>query len=356
MSKRRSRKGGALWVFALFACLLSTSVAGEDHKRVLHVYAWSNFFAPDVLAAFENAYNCTVAIDTFDSNEAMYEDVLAGGLYDIITPSAYMTAELNRAGLLMELDHRLLPNIEYVDRKFVQLTEDKEMRHSVPYTRTVTGIGYNIDMFDGHAKSWSVFSRPEFAGRLAMLDDMRESLGAALKYLGYSLNTRDAKAVIEAGRLLQDWKRNLAGFEVDESNIKLGAGKFVAVQGYNGDLSLLMQTNNSIGFFVPQEGSAITTDDFVMLASSQEKALAHAFINHLLAPHVAAANMSEILYYMPIPEALNLLNSELRNSSAFMVPDDVLQNCEVIRDLGEDNELYFSVWEAVKNGGNFPAE
>ena len=328
-----------------------TAAAGE--KPILRIYTWSEFFDGGVLAAFEDAHDCIVAIDTFDSNEAMLEDLTDGRdevhPYDIVTPSSYMAEEMRRKGLLRALDHRLIPNLANIDPAFPSLTEDPEMRHSVPYTRTVTGIGYNRSLGDLR-KSWSVFGRKDLTGRLTMLDDMRESLGAALKYLGHSLNTTDPAQVAAAGGVLREWRGNLARFEVDEANIGLGSGELLAVHGYNGDMAVLMESNESIGFFVPEEGSAITTDAFIVMAGSENPDLAHAFINHLLDTETAARNMTGILYYMPVPEALELLSDEIKHNPAFAVPEKTLAKCEVIRNLGENIAIYEKVWEMVRSG------
>lgn len=328
----------------------SPGSAGED-KPILRIYAWSEFFNLGVLAKFEDDFNCVVAIDTFDSNESMIEDIQENnaGSYDIITPSSYMAAEMMRRQLLHPIDHSLIANLRNIDATFTRATSDPEMRYSIPYTRTVTGVGYNRQALGKAEESWAIFGRRDLANRMTMLDDMRESLGAALKYLGFSLNTTNSGELAKAGELLLDWRRNLAKFEVDEGNIGLGSGEYLAVHGYNGDLALLMEENGDIDFFVPKEGSAISTDDFVIMGDSLNKELAHRFINYLLDVDTAAKNMEGILYYMPIPAAIELLNPELRENRAFAVPERIIANCEIIRDLGADNAKYEEVWEYVKS-------
>ena len=135
---------------------------------------------------------------------------------------------------------------------------------------------------------------------------------------------------------------------MDEAKIGLAAGEFHAAHAYNGDVALIMEENRDIGFYIPGEGSSIASDDFVISAGSGMSGLAHAFINFMLNPEVAARNMEGIRYYMPNPAAVEMLPDELRNNPAFNVPPDIVAKCEVIRDLGADNAKYVAAWDRVK--------
>ncbi len=339
-------------LFATFFAILSFRLAGPAAagEEVLHVYTWSDYFDSEALHQFEQKHACRVAIDYFDSNESMYAKLKAGGGgYDVITPSSYMSAVMHKQKMIMDLDHSLLPGIGNVDRKFTVFTEDPEMRYSVPYTRTVSGVGYNTaKVAASDTGSWNIFANTAYARRMAMLNDMRETIGAALKYLGHSLNTTKQEEIDAAGNILRAWKKNLAKFDVDEAKIGLGAGEFLVVHAYNGDVALIMEESPDIGFFIPKEGSSLASDDFVITLDATAPKLAHAFINHFLDPEVAALNMESIRYYMPNPKAVAMLSADLRENPAFNVPDDIIANCEVIRDLGPDNAKYVKVWDKVK--------
>ncbi|MCD8141337.1 MAG: spermidine/putrescine ABC transporter substrate-binding protein [Planctomycetaceae bacterium] len=332
---------------ALLTCVIGTVCAGE---RVLHVYTWSDYFDSEVLVQFERENNCRVAVDYFESNEAMYAKLKAGGGgYDVITPSSYMSSVMDGQDMLLPLDHSLIPNLDNMDKNWLRMTEDPSMRYSVPYTRTVTGVGYNSDRVKPEdLGSWDIFANPAYARRMTMLNDMRETIGAALKYLGYSLNTTNEAELAAAGEVLQGWKRHLAKFDVDEAKMGLGSGEFHVIHGYNGDVALIMEEVPEIDFFIPKEGSSVASDDFVIAAGTPAADLAHAFINHLLDPEVARITMESIRYFMPNPKAVAELDPELRENNAFNVDDSVLEKCEVIRDLGEDNAKYIRIWDLVK--------
>ncbi len=344
------QKSGTRILLSIVGLLVFWSALATAGERTLHIYTWSDYFDADVLYGFESEFDCRVQVDYFDSNEAMYAKLKAGGGgYDVITPSSYMSSLMDQQGMVEELDHSLLTNLDNIDKTFLAFTEDPEMRYSVPYTRTVTGVGYDSKRVDeADLGSWAIFANSKYANRMTMLNDIREALGAALKYLGHSINTTNQAEVEAAGDVLTEWKANLAKFDVDEAKIGLGAGEFRVVQGYNGDVALVMEENPDISFYVPVEGSSLSSDDFIVVKGSSNVELAHAFINYMMDPEVALANMEGIHYYMPNPQALEGLPEEMKENPAFFVSDEVIAKCEVIRDLGEHNAMYARVWDRVK--------
>jgi spermidine/putrescine transport system substrate-binding protein len=336
------------WILA-FALALTAGGAWAGELTTLNLYTWSDYFDPEVVAQFEREHQCRVVIDYFDSNEAMFAKINGGARgYDLLTPSSYMVSVMRQQNLLMKFDPALVPNTKNIDPGFLRFSSDDAFTYSVPYTRTVTGVGFNTEQVEAPKASWAIFGDARYAGRMTMLNDMREAMGAALKYLGHSLNTRDDAEIDAARDLLIQWKKNLAKFEVDEAKRGLGAGEFFAVQLYNGDVALVMQESEDVSFFIPEEGSSVASDDFVIPTFAKQPELAMAFVNYMLDTETAAANMEGILYYMPIPEALELVDEELRNNRAFNIPTALLGKCEVIQDLGADNAKYTRAWDAVR--------
>lgn len=334
--------------FLLMVAAMPSPALSMDKERVLHVYTWADYFDSQVINEFQKRHDCRVAIHTFDSNERMYELLqYDSGDYDVLTPSSYMCSLLYEGGVLAELDHGKLPNLRHlvpVDRGY-----DDDMKYSVPYARTVTGVGYDTTRVGPEALgSWNIFANHAYAGKMTMLDDPRECLGAALKYLGHSLNSPDDDEIAAAARLVAEWKANLAAFDTDTSKQDLIDGKMLAVQGYNGDMIQAMTANPDIGFYVPAEGAALTWDEMVIPKQSPMQDLAHAFINHMLDPEMARLNMEGVLYYMPNPAALETLDPKLRHHAAFDIPEDILSSCEIIRDIGPDAEKYAKAWETLR--------
>ena len=331
------------------ALLVLAAVAQAAPKPTLHIYTWADYIKPEIVERFEKENGCKVVIDTFDSNEAMYAKLKAGASgYDIITPSSYMVKMLEDQGMLLPLDHAKLPNIKNVDPDYLKIAVDADMHHSVPYMLTNTGLAYSKKRVKNPEASYAMFDRPELKGRVTMLNDMRETVGAALKFLGYSLNTTDEKQLAEAKDLLIRWKRNLAKFENEQYKSGIASGEFLLVHGYSGDILQAQTENEDIVFVLPKEGYSVSCDDLVIPKDARETALAHKFINMLHDSKVAAENTEFISYLCPNKASYELLNEEIRKNPSLFPPAEVRAKSEVIHDLGADNQKYIKVWDQVK--------
>ena len=336
----------ALPFFFCLALLARADASAGD--RILSVYTWENYFSPRAIALFEMEFTCQVEFYNYDSNDTMLQHLSEGGGYDIMTPPGEGSLQLYEQGMLMKLDHALLPNLKNVSGHSTSHTHDKDMEFSVPYTVTVTGVAYNKTMVPKESVgSWKIFGDTRLAGKLTMLNDLRETLGAALCSLGFSVNTTNPAEIRDATRLLSKWKENLAMFSVDDAREGLRRGKFAAIQTYNGEFTLAANFNKDLDFYVPEEGSLLNSDQFVIGADAEYPDLAHAFINFFLRPDIAAINMEDIYYYMPNGPALEKVANRLKTNPAFNVPREVMEKCQVIRGLGDERSLYDNAWEQV---------
>jgi spermidine/putrescine transport system substrate-binding protein len=336
--------------FSLVVSFLLAVGCGGGGGPVLRVYTWSDYIKPELVRRFESEHGCRVVLDTFESNEAMYAKLKAGaGGYDLLTPSSYMVSLMHGQGMLMTLDHALLPNLAHVDPDYLARAVDGAMDHSVPYMLVVTGIAYLEGRVRDMTPSWTMFGRADLRGRMTMLNDMRETVGAALKALGYSINTTNGDELREAERLLLEWKPNLAKLENEQYKIGLASGEFLLVHGWNGDVFQVAQENPEVRFVVPEEGTIISCDDLVVPAGSAQAGLAHAFINFLHEPRVAAENTEFIHYLCPNRTSYDLLGPETRGNPSIFLDPEVWARSEVIADIGAANALYVKVWDRLKS-------
>jgi spermidine/putrescine transport system substrate-binding protein len=333
----------------VLAMALLAAAGCKQQPKTLHVYTWADYVKPELVARFEQEQGCTVVIDTFDSNEAMYAKLKAGGGgYDVITPSSYMVQVMHRQGMLLPLDHAKLPNLANVDPEVLKIAIDPEMHHSAPYMMTITGIAYLGSKVADFRPSWAMFERPDLRGRATMLADMRETIGAALKYLGHSINSTDPAELAAARDVVIRWKKNLAKFENEQYKTGLASGEFLLVHAYSGDILQVQAENEDIVFAVPEEGTSIACDDLVIPSDSKQGDLAHRYINFLHDPKVAAENTEFISYLCPNAASYPLLSEEMRANPALFVPAEVKAKSEVITDLGNDNAAYARIWDEIK--------
>lgn len=333
-------------VLITFAGLL----AGCGEKRaVLHVYNWADYVKPSLVRQFEDEFNCRVVIDTFDSNEAMFARMRAGASgYDLLFPSSYMVQIMRDHDMLRSLDHEQIPNIEHLDPTYLSMAAAPDCTHAVPYMLSNAGLAYRADSVEDVDPSWAMLDREDLRGRMTMLDDMRETIGAALKFLGYSLNTRDETELNEARDVVIRWKRNLAKFENEQYKNGIASGEFLLVHGYNGDIMQVMEEDEQVVYFVPEEGVSIALDEMVIPMDAREVELAHAFINFLHRPEVAAENTDYVFFLCPNATAYAMMDSELLEDPSINLEPHILAKSEVIEDLGEDNRLYTRVWDDIK--------
>ena len=343
------RSGIPVAAALILALLAAALVRCGKEQSVLHVYAWADYFKPAIVARFEKEFNCRVVFDTFDSNETMYAKMKAGAAgYDLVTPTSYMASLMHSQGMLQELDHSQLPNRTHIDPTHLGLAIDKTMAYSVPYMVVNTVIAYLGSRVEGFEPSWSVFDRSDLRGRMTMLNDMRETIGAGLKFLGYSINTTNEAELEAAKEVVIRWKKNIAKYENEQYKTGVASGEFLVVQGYSGDILQAQRENSDVLLAVPREGTVISIDDLVIPRGASEAQLAHAFINFLHHPEVAAENTTFLMYLCPNKDAYPLLPQELRTNPAVFLEPEVRSKSEIIADLGADNSLYIKVWDEIK--------
>lgn len=336
----------------MIVLLVAGCGGGGSQKAVLHVYNWDDYMAEGVIEKFEETYQCEVVLDTFDSNESMYAKLKAGATgYDVVFPSSYQAAIMQKEGMLHELNHGNMPNLAKVDSKFLKrFALDKEMTYSVPYMTGTTGIAYRESAVPDFQNSWAVYDRADLKGRMTLLDDMRETLGAALKLLGYSLNTTNEAEILEAGEVVKRWKQNIATFENEGYKPGIASREFHVVHGYSGDVMQVIDENedDDIVYTLPKEGFSLWVDDMVIPLEADNVELAEKFIDFMHDPEIAAANMNFNWYVCPNTEAVAMVDDEIKEDPTIFITDDLLENAEQIMPLAGDREKYVKVWDDVK--------
>lgn len=333
--------------FAVWVPILTTAC---NDKPELHVYIWEDYIDPELIEQFEKEYDCEVKIDTFANNELMYSKLKNGASgYDIVVPSSYMAKVMYGQDMLEKLDPEKLPEVtKYYDKAFDVLNEDKEHAYSVPYFISFTGIGYDSSKVKDFDPSWKMFEREDLKGKTSLLDDYREVLGAALRTLGYDVNTTDQDELDKAVELARKWKRNIAKFGVDDSRQSLVDGSFYMIQTYSGDLLQHAVENPDLKFVIPREGSTATFDNLCILKGSEQKDLAYKFINFLYKKDIATRNMNYVMYRMPHSEAVKHVDESFRNHELFNINPETFKLCTPLKDLGKNQKMYSKAWDKIK--------
>jgi spermidine/putrescine transport system permease protein len=318
--------------------------------RVLNLYFWSSYIAPETLAKFEARHGARVNLDLYDSNEALLAKLQAGNAgYDVVCPSDYSLEALRAQGLLRPLDHSALPHLANVDPAFLDRPYDPGNAHSVPYFWGTTGIAYHRGRVAEPPASWGALFDPRYRGRILMLDDAREAIGAALKWRGHSQNTRDPLLLAQARADLLRQKPLVRTYNSASFDDVLLAGDVWLAQAWNGQIAKAMEQDPEIAFALPREGSTLFVDNLAIPADARNVALAHAFIDWTLEAETAAEICRTMKYSSPNRAAWPLLPAELRANPAVFPPREAVARLELIRDLGEATLLYDRLWTEVKS-------
>ena len=324
----------------------------KPSKPELHIYTWSDYISDEVIATFEKQNDCRIVVDTFDSNEAMFAKLKAGSTgYDIITPSSYQIPMMVRGGMLRELDHSKLPNVRRnFDDSYSSCILDASFKYNVPYAMTYTGYVYRKDKVGKTpVDTWNVFKDASFKGRMSLLADMRETIGAALRTLGYSINSTKQEEIDKAAALVAEWKKNIAKFDNEQYKTAIASGEWFVGHGYSSDSIQIMLEDDNIGFALPKEGFVIAFDEMVIAADAPQPELAHRFIDFCYDPDVAAKNMTDVCAPMPVKPAIPKLEENLRKLMA--VDAATLKRGEVIVDFSdrpEIHKMYVAAWDKIK--------
>ena len=275
--------------------------------------------------------------------------VLSGAL--IITGAASSISDtiMKKLGMLEPIDLNKIPNAANISSFTLEKAAfDPEMEYSVPYYMGAAGIAVNKTKVSDYNRDWSIFEDERYKDRMVMLNDVREVLGDALIHLGYSANSKNPEELKAAEDLVVNkWKPNLVKFDAESFAKGFASGEYWIAHGYSEgffqEIGSREKWNETVDFFIPQEGGAMYIDCFCILKGSKNVDLAHEFINFFHRPEIYA----EFLDYFKFPATVN------PGAAAYMKEEPVytaeaLANCQIKEDLAEALPMYSQTWERIR--------
>ncbi len=349
---RTRRTGAVLAALLVMGVLLLFAFTGTtiDRDRVVHIWSWSNYIAPDVIAAFEREHDMTVTYDFLNDNEEMLAKLQSGaGGYDIIIPSGYMVEILKRENLIRPIGN--VPNRALLDTAFTNLEYDTSGRYYIPYTYGCSGYGYDTRVITTRPDTLGIMWDERHRGRLLMLDDPFETLFAGYVRLGLDWTLRRPADLAAAVAELRRQKPLLKKYDSNFYKEMLAAGEVDIVHCWNGTIYKLRREQGAdahVDFFVPQEGALFFNDNFAIPRDAQHPENAEQFINFMLRPDMTARNITVTGYAMPNPAAIALLPPEVADNPYIFVPREQLDRCRLLPDFGEFNHQMLEAWTRLK--------
>ena len=314
-------------------------------ERELHIYNWSDYIAQDTVPNFEREFGVRVTYDTYESNEEMIAKLQAGATgYDIIVPTGYVVPVLVATGLIAPLHRKYLTNWGNVSPIFQNLPTDPGTVHTVPWQWGTSGIAYRRDKVSTTVDSWAVFFDRRLGGKMTMMDDAREVIGAMLRYRGHSLNSVDPAELARAKQDAIAAKPQLKAYISAPVKGQLVSGDVWIAQLWNGDTVQAQAEEPNVAYALPKEGCTIWNDSLCLPASARHPRAAHEFMNYILRPQVGAAISRATGYGTPNVSAARLLEHPV----AFPTEEE-LKRLEFPMDLGADTATWDQIWTEIKS-------
>lgn len=330
----------------LSACQLNPASRGE----VVNVYNWGEYIDKDLLTKFEDETGIRVIYSNFNTNEDLYVKLKSGGTsYDVVVPSDYMIERMINEDMLREINWDNVPNMQYVDEEYQHHSYDPFQLYSAPYFWGTMGIVYNTTLVDEAVDSWSILWDEKYAREIIMLDSSRDSIGVALAWLGYSMNSRDPKELEEAKALLIKQYPLVYAYLVDQTRDIMINGEAALAVMYSGDAVDALDSNEDLAYAIPKEGSNLWFDAMVIPKTARNPENAEKFINFMLEPENAALNSEYVWYSLPSTAAKELLSEELRDNEVAYPSFELIEQLEVFRDPGSYVKHYDEMWQEIKN-------
>ena len=323
----------------------------NSDEKVLNYFNWSDYLDPNTIPDFEKEFGVKVNESYFASPDEQLAKIQAAGgsEYDVTFPGDSTAETMIKSQLLRKLDMSKIPNFDNIGARYKGLPFDPDNEYTVPFTWGTTGILYNKREI-GEISGWEAMWDPRFEGKIAMLDDMREVVGAALKLLGYSLNTKNLDQLEEAKQKLIEQKPLVRAYLADiQMRDALWDKDVLLGQCYSGTASTAIFEDKDLEYVIPEEGATRWTDNMAIPANAPHPEIAHQFINYILRPKVGASTTNYTRFASPNEAALPFIDEGIKNDPSTYPPPETFERLETIQDVGATTRDYQRVYTEVKS-------
>ena len=332
----------------------SAAAVEKYGSNVLKLYLPGEYLGENVISDFEKQYGVRVIVENFDSNEMMYTKLMAGDRYDVIIPSDYMIERLMNEDFLQPLDKSMIPNMENMSDAVLGMSYDPDNTYSIPYFWGSVGLVYNHENVDPavvEEQGWEVLRNTDYAGHLYIYDSERDSFMMAFKALGYSMNPSDPDELNAAYEWLLQMNDTMSPVYVTDEVIDgmMNGYKDLAVV-YSGDATVILDENEDMSFYMPEQGTNIWCDAMVIPANAENPLLAHEFINYMLTYEAAFDNTETVGYTSPNAEVFEEMTSseDLYAENAAYLPRSGYEKDEMFHDNQTLMRELSKLWIKVK--------
>jgi putrescine transport system substrate-binding protein len=364
---------GCVAALVLNACgggKTSGGAADAGSSKVLNLYIWSDYLAPNTLSDFEKQTGIKIHVAYYDTNETLETKLLAGSSgYDIVVPTASYFERLIKAGAFTALDKSRLPNLKNMDPELMQKVKqnDPDNGHGVIYLWGTNGIGYNEKMVkalmpDAPLDSWRMVFDPAVASKLSkcgisVLDSPAEMLRAVYSYMGKDPNSQSADDLVQAEAIMTKIRPYISSINSSGYIEALANGDICVAVAYNGDV---MQSRDrakeankgiEIKYALPKEGSIVWFDMLAIPKEAPNLDSAYTFMNYMMTPQVIA-DVSNFKRYADANAAAQALVLPAVKDDAAIYPTPAQREHLTLQsaDSAEQTRAITRIWQKFKTG------
>ena len=329
------------------------AVASAGEKQKLVIYNWTEYLPESVLEAFTKETGIEVEYATYESNEAMYAKIklLDGKGYDLVVPSTFYVEKMRKEGLLQPINKSALKNYANLDPTAMNKAHDPNNQFSVPYLWGTTAIAANGKEVDASKiKKWADLWKPEYKGKLMLLDDVRDIFYIGLRVCGFNDNSTNEAEIKCAYEKLKSLMPNVKTFNSDSPKTPLIQGNVSVGAVWSGEAYKASQEMENLQYIYPEEGPVVWIDSFVIPKGAVNVEAAHKFIDFVLRPESGKACIEELGYPAPNTATMPLLDEKLRNNKIVFPSKDDIAKGSIHQDIGDAVLIYQKYWDLLKAG------
>lgn len=342
----------ATGVVILGGCGSSDNENAADSGNTLVVFNYGDYIDFTTIEMFEKETGIHVEYEQYVTPEDMYTKYQSGNIpYDLICTSDYMVEKMIRNGEAKKIDKTSMEYYENLDPTYLEFCRafDAENEYAVPYFWGTVGILYNTEMVEEEVDSWDILWDEKYENQIIMENSMRDAFEVPLKWKGKSLNTTDEEELREAQALLMEQKKMVMAYMVDESRDAMIAGDAALAVIYSGDATAAMEANENLDYVVPEEGSNIWFDCWMIPDSCKHPENAQKFIDFMNREDIARINFDYVYYGTPNKVLYESLDEETKEDYTIFPAERTLEKCEVYKYLGSEIESFYNqLWKELK--------
>lgn len=329
-------------ILTIVLLLLICGCSNESYKNgEINVLNWSSYIPTEVIEDFEKEYNIKVNYGTYSSNEELLAKLSSSksGTYDVVFPSDYMVELMKERNMLEKIDKTKLSNLNNINPIFLNQVFDKENEYSLPFLAATTVIAVNRNHIKDSITSYNDLLNPKYKNNIVLLDDQRIVIGMGLQANKFNMNDVDSTRLEKSKNWLLDIKDNVKAFDSDSPKTFLITNETSIGVIWNAEATIAKEFNNNIEIIYPEDGHAISLDNYTIVKDARNVSNAYLFIDYLLRDDVCKKIIEEYPYITTNINSNTIEENEL---------EYILNHGSYVKNIGENINKYDELWASIK--------